>query len=310
MNALHISETLFPLMRIASVAAIMFFFSGCGYYFADDSDAAEDGDAESADDESNEMDDESATLHPKWVRIGSGMFDLGCSAEEANGAGDPAICDDGDDIDGNQAKRVSVAAFEMTETEITRRQMADWMPAEENRSLEEGDDFPATNVTWDKAREFCKLIGGRLPSEAEWEYAARGGDIEQKTIIRNCNSDASCETERDCMHCIANYDAEEVGPVRRKLPNAAGLYDMLGNVWEWMEDDFMGNEAYPGERSNACPIRSNPASKTLRGGDWRSVIVPYFTRQGAYHISADYESEDLTVGFRCARGSGLAECEE
>ncbi len=110
--------------------------------------------------------------------------------------------------------------FWLAETEVTQ---ASWDKVTHlrNPSYFKGPDLPVEEMTWDLADMYCKAIGGRLPTEAEWEYAARAGN----TTKRYGNLD-------DIAWHFGNSDLV-THPVRQKKPNAFGLYDMLGNVVEW-----------------------------------------------------------------------------
>ena len=82
---------------------------------------------------------------------------------------------------------------------------------------------------WFNARKYCEAVGMRLPTEAEWEYAARGGTAAERY---------------DSLESIAWYDGNsenQTHPVAEKKPNAFGLYDMLGNVREWVQDGYRAN---------------------------------------------------------------------
>jgi len=108
--------------------------------------------------------------------------------------------------------------FWLGKTEVTQAAFERLMGY--NPSVFEGPDLPVEYVSWVEADQYCRTVGGRLPSEAEWEYAARAGT----TGSRYGNLDE-----------IAWYwgNSRSTHPVGQKKPNAFGLYDMLGNVVEW-----------------------------------------------------------------------------
>ena len=134
------------------------------------------------------------------------------------------------------------------------------------------DDLPVEQVSWNDAIAFCdKLselekgsLGGaryRLPTEAEWEYACRGGS----TTRYSFGDDAARLGE------FAWYNGNSDGkthPVGQKRPNAWGLYDMHGNVWEWCQDGY--EKDYYGHSPDADPLGPSQASaRVIRGGGWR-----------------------------------------
>ena len=86
-------------------------------------------------------------------------------------------------------------------------------------------DHPIVNVTWDDAKRYCDWAGGRLPTEAEWEYAARGGKQGKKYPWGD-----------EINQAHANYDSTGTTPVAKYPQNYWGLYDVSGNVWEWTKD--------------------------------------------------------------------------
>jgi len=143
-------------------------------------------------------------------------------------------------------------------------------------------NMPIVNVTWDDAAAYCGWMGGRLPTEAEWEYAARGGSVE------------SCYGHPDEIAWHRQNSGGRPHDVAQKLPNGFGLYDMLGNVWEWVNDWW--HAAYYENSPSRDP--SGPASgraRVLRGGSWREgpIRVSYRYR---YHPASRLDH----VGFRCA----------
>ncbi|MCL4201844.1 MAG: formylglycine-generating enzyme family protein [Pirellulaceae bacterium] len=171
-----------------------------------------------------------------------------------------------------------------------------------NPSHFQGDgQRPVENVDWDDAAAFCECLNKiypelhdallRLPSEAEWEYACRAGT---KQALYSGNESTS-ETER-CPHLdkLAWYAAnsrETTHPVGEKQPNRWGLYDMLGNIWEWCEDGWHGN--YQGAPSDGTAWAAQGAARVRRGG---SVAARARLCRNA---SRNYcESGNRSLGFR------------
>ena len=151
-------------------------------------------------------------------------------------------------------------------------------------------DYPVVNVTWYQADAFCTWIGARLPTEAEWENAARGMDG------RIYPWGDQVPTQE-----LANF-AENVGdttPVGSYLAGASpyGVMDMAGNVWEWMNDWY--DSDYYSQSSSENP--QGPATgeyRVLRGGSWYGY--DYNVRSALRNYRGpDYW--DSLVGFRCAR---------
>ena len=160
------------------------------------------------------------------------------------------------------------------------------------------NDQPVINVTWDDAQAYVgwlsKETGGayRLPSEAEWEYAARAGT---ETIYSWGNQRgrglANCDGCR-CVHC-----GSRTSPVGSFPQNAFGLHDMHGNVWEWVADCW--NESYSSAATDGSAWERGDCSQRLfRGGSWASVpaLARATERRGRYTYRK-YSS----LGFRIVR---------
>ncbi len=149
-----------------------------------------------------------------WIPIPAGTFQMGCSPNDSG-------CTSKEE----PSHAVTLSAFEMLETEVTEAQYLAVMGTNPSCNYNEGGgpDNPVECVTWFNAKAFCEAVGGRLPTEAEWEYAARGGT----TTKYYCGDLVSCLTG------IAWYGLNSDGKlhsVKGKTANAYGLYDMLGNV--------------------------------------------------------------------------------
>lgn len=203
--------------------------------------------------------------------------------------------------DENQFEVTLTKPFYLAKTEVTQGQWRAVMgttPWMDQSDLREGDDYPATNVSWHDARAFCKKLSEkekkyeyRLPSEAEWEYACRAG-----TTTRFSFGD-----DEDSLSGFAWYYtnagifylgyAHEVGQLEK---NSFGLRDMHGNVREWCEDVYVNN--LPG---GIDPLVSEGGlSRVFRGGGWAT--------RGASCRSASRDSfvptyRDCFVGFRVVR---------
>jgi formylglycine-generating enzyme required for sulfatase activity len=219
----------------------------------------------------------------EFVWIEGGEFLMGCGASDTE-------CDD----DEKPAHKVRVDGFWMGQYEVTQAQWQKLMGS--NPSSFEGENRPVEQVSWDDAQEFIKKLNSRsgmtfrLPTEAEWEYAARAGTKTVYSFGDNVNK----------LGEYAWYSANsgsQTHPVGQKKPNVWGLYDMHGNVWEWCAD-WYDSSYYAKDPSENPSGPSGGSSRVLRGGCWPSDAR--HVRSALRGIDAPADRDDF-IGFRLVR---------
>lgn len=244
----------------------------------------------------------------EFVWVPDGCFEMGSPADEA-----------GRDSDEGLVHEVCVDGFWMGRTEVTNAQYRRFRSDHNSRSYNgqslSGDDQPVVNVSWHDAKDFAEwltqqstgLYSFRLSSEAEWEYACRAGTVTAR--FWGDNADEACQYanvhdrtsqrinkfEWQYHDCYDGYAV--TAPVGSFRPNGFGLYDMLGNVWEWCEDSY-AEDAYSRHQRNN-PINTGSGSIFVnRGGSWSDV--PRAVRC-AIRDRLDPEFKNSYVGFRVVR---------
>jgi formylglycine-generating enzyme required for sulfatase activity len=164
-------------------------------------------------------------------------------------------------------------------------------------------DHPVVHVSWNDAIAYCRWAGKRLPTEAQWEYAARGG-LEQKRFP--WGDELRPDGEHRCNIWQGRFPDENTledgylgtAPARSFKPNGFGLYNMAGNVWEWCEDWFSADFHLTGPRSDpAGPPRGS--GRVMRGGSF----LCHHSYCNRYRVAARYQntpdSSTSNTGFRC-----------
>jgi len=200
-----------------------------------------------------------------------------------------------------QKHEVELSAYWIGRTEVTVRQwrlVMDKLPPPDDQGRDRnttGEDHPVTWTTWDEARQFCQRMSLRLPTEAEWEYAARAGATTAYSF-----ADVDAELIRHAW-----FKANAGGkphPVGQRKPNAWGLYDMHGNVWEWC-NDFYKVDYYAAAPAQDPKGPDSGDKKVLRGGCWNSTPdacrVAYRYNENPAYSDACFGYD--IYGFRCVR---------
>jgi formylglycine-generating enzyme required for sulfatase activity len=216
----------------------------------------------------------------EFVRIQPGEFTMGCSGRQNQ-------CD----RDELPPRRVHITKeFEVGMYEVTQAQWVSIMKS--NPSHFNGPDLPVEQVSWNDVQEFLEKLNAlhdgyryRLPTEAEWEYVARAGSNEARS------------GSLDEIAWYGGNSGSQTHPVGQKRPNAWGLYDTLGNVWEWVQDWYDAEYYKYGSDSDPAGPETGQ-SRTLRGGSW--FYLPLNGRV-SYRDAIQPDGGFDAMGFRCVR---------
>ncbi len=223
-----------------------------------------------------------AAISKNMVHVKGGTFMMGGTSEQ----GSVIYADE------TPTHQVTISDFYISKYEVTQAQWVEIMGS--NPSNVKGDSLPVENVRWNEVQEFIEKLNEitgkeyRLPTEAEWEYAARGGKKSKGYKYSGSNAVAYVAWYKD-------NSGGQTHPVGQKIPNELGLYDMSGNVREWCSDWYgsygSGSQTNP-EGPESGSNRVNRGGCSYDDGEYCRVAYRSFRNPG---------DRNYTLGFRLAR---------
>jgi len=236
------------------------------------------------------------SITQNMVKIQGGTFTMGCTREQSDCGSDE-----------KPAHQVTISGFYMSKYEVTQAQWRAVMGASASlsnpSSFKDCDDCPVESVNYSDVQAFINqlnLITGkkfRLPTEAEWEYAARGGSA---SSVSTGSTSATMYSGSNNLDEVAWYNGNSgsrTHPVGQKKPNSLGLYDMSGNVWEWCSDMY-DDTYYKTSPANNPKGPTSGSYRVVRGGSWVSDAT---SCRSANRFNDAPDDRYINFGFRLSQ---------
>lgn len=217
----------------------------------------------------------------KMIGIEGGTFTLGTSREKDEYCFTAEM----------PAHEVTLSSYLMAETEVTQQLWEAVMGSNPSHFI--GKDLPVESVSWEDCQQFIAKLNAstgmtfRLPTEAEWEYAARGGKQSKGTLYSGSNDPTAV--------AWGKWGGDTTHPVRSKMANELGLYDMTGNVYEWCSDWFAD---YPSQSQTNPKGPAEGKLHVYRGGSWTNSNR--YSRL-TYRCTGNPKNKTCSLGFRLAQ---------
>ncbi|MBI4946554.1 MAG: formylglycine-generating enzyme family protein [Bacteroidetes bacterium] len=189
----------------------------------------------------------------EMIYVEGGTFQMGCTSEQNN-------C--GDD---EKAHSVTLSSFYIGKYEVTQKQWRDIMEANPSK-FNDCDNCPVEQVSWNDIQDFLQRLNAKtgkkyiLPTEAQWEYAARGGNKRKGYLYSGSNN-------IDDVAWYSSNSGSKTHPVGQKKSNELNIYDMTGNVWEWCSD-WYDEKYYKNSPANNPQGVNSGSYRVYRGGSW------------------------------------------
>lgn len=230
-----------------------------------------------------------ATVDLEMVSVSGGRFDMG---------------EDSAAMDRRPAHSVVLKDFRIGKYEVTQAQWEAIMGSNPS-AYNHCDDCPVTNVSWNDIQTFIEKLNAktgrhfRLPTEAEWEFAARSGKQEHMRKLADDQIAGNKHSGRHVLQYIAWFDRnsnDHPHRVGRKDPNKLGLFDMTGNVEEWV-NDWYGKSYFSAREANNPTGPDGGISKVVRGGGWHSAANEVSVTRRAAYLPTE---KSISLGFRLA----------
>ena len=230
-------------------------------------------------------------INMKMIWVEGGDFLMGCTSEQGGDCGSAE----------QNVRRVTVDGFYIGMLEVTQSQWEKVVgtsiyqqktKANYSNTYGVGPDYPMYYVSWDEAMEFCRLLSNKtgrtytLPTEAQWEYAARGGNKNEGAKYAGSNM-------IDAVAWYTDNSGSSTHIVGSKRANALGIYDMSGNVWEWCKDWYASS--YVSYDTNNPVGPSSGSGRVARGGSWDSTASGCRVAYRSYNSPGGRSN---TLGFR------------
>lgn len=239
----------------------------------------------------------------EMVLVPAGKFIMGTDDVDASGKSQEFGFNEPLYLNEQPRREIDLPAFYIDKYEVSNEQFLAYLRALGKYSEQDigaiverlemtAPKLPVRNITWYKADEYCRFVGKRLPTEAEWEKAARGTDGREYPWGNDWNAEYVNKGQGEA-------DVMPVGSLEQGQ-SPYGAFDMAGNVMEWTADWY---EAYPGAEYKSPNYGQK--RKVARGGSWGGVghyVIPHYFRT-AYRFNFKPDQAFNDVGFRCAKDS-------